>query len=151
MKIAILDGSSVGEIADHRSLFPKTSFPKAGPNPEWLAANSCAEVVRFLDFNRATQTSAAVTPYLLEGKVYTHRAIDMTAAEQEAVVLADSALSAKHARNARNALLAATDYTAMSDVTMSAGVRLYRQALRDVPTLPGFPKTHELPNKPEGL
>jgi len=64
---------------------------------------------------------------------------------------ADVASVVASARGTRNALLAATDYTAMSDVTMSAGVRLYRQALRDVPTLPGFPKTHELPNKPEGL
>ena len=35
-------------------------------------------------------------------------------------------------RNKRNALLAETDWTANSDVTMSAEMTTYRQALRDI-------------------
>ena len=68
MKIAKLDGSNIGEIADHKSLFPNTSFPKAGPDADWLAANSSAEVVVFLAYDSATQKNESVTPYLSDGK-----------------------------------------------------------------------------------
>ena len=73
MKIARLDGSTVGEIADHKSMFPAQSFPKAGPNAAWLSANSCAEVVKYLAYDSATQKNESVTPYLSDGKVYTRR------------------------------------------------------------------------------
>ena len=36
-------------------------------------------------------------------------------------------------RNHRNGLLSATDWTANSDVTMSADMKTYRQMLRDIP------------------
>ena len=43
------------------------------------------------------------------------------------------------AREKRNVLLAETDWTASSDVTMSDAMKAYRQALRDVPSQSGFP------------
>ena len=43
------------------------------------------------------------------------------------------------ARKNRNNLLAETDWTASSDVTMSDAMKAYRQALRDVPSQSGFP------------
>jgi len=46
---------------------------------------------------------------------------------------------ANEARNKRNQLLAETDWTASSDVTMSDAMTAYRQALRDVPAQEGFP------------
>ena len=45
-------------------------------------------------------------------------------------------------------LLAATDWTANSDVTMSDAMRVYRQALRDVPSQAGFPDNVTWPDKP---
>ena len=81
MKIARLDGSTVGEIADHKTLFPNVSFPSTGPDATWLAANGCAEVVRFLSFDSATQKSEGVDPYLDDGKVYTRRAVDLSDAD----------------------------------------------------------------------
>jgi len=44
-------------------------------------------------------------------------------------------------RAQRNQLLAETDWTASSDVTMSDAMKVYRQALRDVPSQSGFPTT----------
>jgi len=38
-----------------------------------------------------------------------------------------------HLRDARNRLLAETDFYALSDVTMSSEMATYRQALRDLP------------------
>lgn len=46
---------------------------------------------------------------------------------------------AENARAERNSLLASTDWTASSDVTMSDAMKTYRQALRDVPAQEGFP------------
>ena len=139
MKIAILDGSTVGEIADHKSLFPNTSFPKSGPDVTWLATNSCAEVVTFLAFDSATQTCDGVDPYLDSGKVYTRRVTDMTSDEQAAVVTAANAAAATRNRAERDRRLAETDYMALSDVTMSEAVTTYRQALRDITSHANWP------------
>ena len=56
---------------------------------------------------------------------------------------------ADQARTKRNALLAETDFYALSDVTMSAEMTTYRQALRDVPEQTDFPGTINWPTKPE--
>ena len=139
MIIARLNGSTIGEMADHRSLFPKVSFPPKGPNADWLAANSCAEVVRFLAFDSATQRSDVVTPYLSGGKVYTRQVVDLTAAEQAAVVTAANDELAINNRAERDRRLAKTDWTANSDVTMSAAMTTYRQELRDITNHANWP------------
>ena len=51
-------------------------------------------------------------------------------------------------RSERDSLLAATDWTANTDVTMSDEMRAYRQALRDVPSQAGFPNDVTWPTKP---
>jgi len=51
-------------------------------------------------------------------------------------------------RATRDTLLAETDFYALSDVTMSAEMTTYRQALRDVPSQAGFPYTITWPDKP---
>lgn len=56
---------------------------------------------------------------------------------------------ADQARTKRNGLLAETDFYALSDVTMSAEMTTYRQALRDVPEQTDFPGTINWPTKPE--
>ena len=52
-------------------------------------------------------------------------------------------------RAKRDDLLKATDHFGLSDVTMSAEMTTYRQALRDVPQQAGFPSTITWPTKPE--
>lgn len=135
MKIAILDGSSVGEIADHKSLFPNTSFPASGPDATWLEANSCAEVVKFLAFDSATQKSEGVDPYLDDGKVYTRRVANLSDADVASRTAALEASSRKH----RDRLLAETDYMALTDVPLSSEMTTYRQSLRDITTHANWP------------
>lgn len=53
-------------------------------------------------------------------------------------------------RAQRNQLLAATDYLANSDVTMSDEMRTYRQALRDLPANTADPANPSWPTKPGG-
>jgi hypothetical protein len=59
--------------------------------------------------------------------------------------------AAKSVRTKRDSLLAETDWTGMSDVTMSAEMATYRQALRDITTHANFPNLAEedYPVKPE--
>ena len=51
-------------------------------------------------------------------------------------------------RAERDRLLKETDHYGLSDVTMSAEMTTYRQALRDVPQQDGFPSTITWPTKP---
>ena len=53
-------------------------------------------------------------------------------------------------RSERNRLLQETDWTANSDVTMSAKMKTYRKALRDLPTHKNWPnlKESDWPTKP---
>jgi hypothetical protein len=55
---------------------------------------------------------------------------------------------AAEARSKRDSKLAATDWMALSDVTMSPEWATYRQALRDVTDQVGFPENVNWPVKP---
>ena len=74
-----------------------------------------------------------------------------TKAEQEAAYQAqlDDA-AAESARAQRDRLLAETDFYALSDVTMSAAMTTYRQALRDITTHANWPHLNDddWPTKP---
>ncbi len=143
MKIARLDGSTISEIAEHKSLFPNTSFPKAGPDADWLAANSCAEVVVFLAYDSATQKNESVTPYLSDGKVYTRRVTDMTTDERAAVVTAANSAIATRNRAERDKRLAACDWVVTKALEAGGSVAsdwvTYRTALRDITTHANWP------------
>ena len=60
---------------------------------------------------------------------------------------ADDRLAAD-ARDKRNGLLAATDWTANSDVTMTTEMAAYRTLLRNLPAQADFPTTINWPTKP---
>ena len=139
MKIARLDGSTVGEIGDHKALFPNVSFPASGPDATWLSDNSCAEVVKFLAFDSGTQRSDPADPYLDDGKVYTRRVVDLSADEQAAITTAANDAAAKRNRAERDRRLAETDYLALSDATLTSDMTTYRQALRDITTHANWP------------
>ena len=55
---------------------------------------------------------------------------------------------AEQVRAERNEKLANSDWTALSDVTMTAEMTEYRQALRNVPAQAGFPNTIAWPDIP---
>ena len=76
----------------------------------------------------------------INGQSVQFTAAEETARDEEEQVWADGAndRDAALVRKERDALLAACDWMANSDVTMSDDWRTYRQALRDVPSqLPG--------------
>ena len=82
----------------------------------------------------------------------TEDGVTTTKAEHEAAYQATlDAKAGEAVRTKRNTLLAETDYMALSDVTMSAEMTTYRQALRDITTHANFPNLDEAdwPTKPE--
>ena len=78
--------------------------------------------------------------------------VTTTKAEHEAAYQADlDAKAAESVRTQRDAKLAETDWTALTDVTMAAEMATYRQALRDITAHANFPNLTEAdwPTKPE--
>jgi hypothetical protein len=75
--------------------------------------------------------------------------VTTTKAEHEAAyqTTLDAALATTE-RAKRDALLAATDYLALSDTTLSSEMTTYRQQLREVPQQSEFPNTISWPTKP---
>ena len=71
----------------------------------------------------------------INGNVVQFTAAEETARDAEEQAWADGALARAQAnlRSKRDALLAATDFYALSDVTMSDDMKTYRQELRDLP------------------
>jgi len=69
--------------------------------------------------------------------------------EKEYQATLDASTAEGH-RETRNAKLAETDWTAMSDVTMADNMKTYRQALRDLPTHKNWPNLEDAdwPTKP---
>lgn len=77
--------------------------------------------------------------------------VTTTKAEHEAAYQAKlDAEAAKNVRSQRDTLLAETDFYALSDVTMSAAMTTYRQALRDITSHADFPylDDDDWPTKP---
>lgn len=77
--------------------------------------------------------------------------VTTTAEEQKtAYQNALNEIAADTNRKKRNELLSETDYFALSDVTMSAEMTTYRQALRDLPTHANWPNLgdDDWPTKP---
>lgn len=64
----------------------------------------------------------------------TEAEINECVAREETWAAGASARALEAIRNERNSRIAATDYLALSDQTMSAEMTAYRQALRDVPS-----------------
>ena len=76
--------------------------------------------------------------------------VTTTKAEHEAAYQAGlDAKVAESNRTKRDGLLAATDYFALTDVTMDAPMTSYRQALRDITAQEGFPNDVGWPSLPE--
>ena len=72
----------------------------------------------------------------INGNKVQFTAAEETARDAEEQAWADGALARAQAnlRARRDALLAATDFYALSDVTMSNDMKTYRQDLRDLPS-----------------
>ena len=135
---------SIGQL---RKDNPNTSFPKSIPESvlesygvySVVAVEAPTYNVNTQRIEQNAQPTKIDDAWLLEWTVS-----DLTTQELELRAIA----KATETRTLRDRLLAATDWTANSDVTMSDEMRTYRQALRDVPSQAGFPHDVAWPDKP---
>ena len=126
---------------------PNTSFTK-NPKDAILAYYGVYPVMETNPTVGADQKLVkSWTPELVSGEwVLNHQAVDMTAeevAERDGVI-------ASNVREKRNTLLAATDYFALSDVTLTTEMTEYRAALRNFTEHDNWPNVsdNDWPTKP---
>lgn len=80
MKLAkVTDG--VVEIVDSASEWPNVSFPKSGPDTEWMAQNGVVPFAKSPSFDSLTQKRVRVTPFFENEKCQQWQVIDLTAEE----------------------------------------------------------------------
>jgi len=126
---------------------PNTSFPKT-PKDAILVDYGVYPVMETNPTVGADQKLVkSWTPELVSGEwVLNHQAVDMTSedvAERDGVI-------ASNVREKRNTLLAATDYFALSDVTLTTEMTEYRAALRNFTEHDNWPNVsdNDWPTKP---
>lgn len=136
-------------IVNLRSEFPNTSFPKKMPEaglPDFGVYPVTEEAAPKFDIR--TQKIERQQPVLENGAwVSKCAAVDKS---QEEIDKYDQRMADKN-RFKRNELLSATDYFALTDVTMNAAMTSYRQQLRDITSHANWPhlKNEDWPVKPE--
>jgi len=117
------------------------------------ATTPTRNVVRLMTEEDATHpitnevnTDLVGTPIYGNDWVLTRTVVDLTAEE----IAEQDADTAETNRAKRNELLAATDYLALSDMTLSAEMTTYRQALRDITSHANWPNLSDddWPTKP---
>ena len=148
MYVKVTNGTAeIYSLGKLRKDNPNTSFPRSIPEAT-LAAYDVYPYTRAdqPDFDGRTQKLDAGSITQVDGAWVEGWSItDKTANE----ITAYDELIAAGVRAKRDSLLAETDWTGMSDVTMSAEMATYRQALRDITAQDGFPHNVTFPTKPE--
>lgn len=144
MQVAkISSDNKIDQIGELKALFPNTSFPANGPNSDWYTENNVMPVTIGLSFDPSEKKQENVDPYIDDGVVYTVKLVDLTDDEKTAYANAQNAKLATLQRANRDALLAETDWmvikAAETGVALADNWKVYRQALRDLPTHSNWP------------
>jgi len=131
MRIAIIDGSTVKQIGEHKVLFPNTCFTRLGPNDSFLTENNCKKVVN-VTYNSTTQKLNSVSPFIDGDYVKEYKVVSLTTNERTAV---NNAQWSK-IREERTQKLKDSDWTQIGDSALGTSKqtewKTYRQALRDI-------------------
>ena len=125
---------------------PNTSFPKQVSAAD-MASFNVYPVMEVTPTVSDTQKLVKVwTPTLVDGAwVLAHEAVDLTSED----IAEATAVLAANAREKRDALLAATDWTSMADApTQATEMTAYRTLLRNLPAQADFPTTITWPTAP---
>lgn len=128
---------------------PNTSFPKQIPD-EMLESYGVYPVVytdRPSIDGRTQKAEQASSPSLVDG-AWTVSWTTSSKTAEETKAWDDSMASSN--RGKRDGLIAETDFYALSDVTMTAEMTTYRQALRDITSHANWPNLEDAdwPTKP---
>ncbi len=136
-------------VGDLRRENSNTSFPKKIPEAAMAAFDMYPVGYQAApDYDPLThRLQHSSVPSLVDGEWKLTKTVVALTAEQ----IADAtAAKATEMRAKRDGLIAATDYFALTDVTMEADMTTYRQALRDITDHVNFPYLDDAdwPTKP---
>ena len=149
MLIAIVDGSSIQRLGHYKTMFPNVSFPASGPDADWMNQNNAKFVLSTKEFDRTTHRIESVDPYVEGDYVYNVRVVALSSQETTDRANTVNEQVATSKRSERNRLLTETDWTQVSDSPLSSDKKTewanYRKALRDLPTVSGWPNV-DMPN-----
>mgnify|MGYP003631653275 FL=1 len=124
---------------------PNTSFPKKVSAEDMASFNVYPVTETFPTVGDGQHLVKVWTPTLVDGAwVLAHEAVDLTSED----IAKATAVLAANAREQRDALLAATDFYALSDVSMSDDMTTYRSDLRDISDQENFPSAINWPTAP---
>ena len=136
-------------VGDLRRDNPKTSFTKTVPTATMAQYGmypvGYQAAPEYDPLTHRLQHSSI--PSLVDGEWKLTKTVVALTEDQ---IAAATAAKAKEMRSDRDAKLAETDWMALSDVTMSADMTTYRQALRDITAHANWPNLEEAdwPTKP---
>lgn len=135
---------NVWTIGSIQTLFPNTSFSNV-PNASWMLANEVYDVVSSKVYDIKTQKQVNCDPYLEDGKLHIVKIESKTDAEKTEY----ENYAKEKMRKTRNDLLLASDWTQVADFTHPKKSEwiTYRQQLRDLPSVSGFPYV-DFPTEP---
>jgi len=125
-------------VGDLRRENSNTSFPKKIPEAAMAAFDMYPVGYQAApDYDPLTQRlQHSSIPSLVDGEWKLTKTVVALTDDQ---IAAATAAKATEMRKKRDALISATDYFALTDVTMDAAMTTYRQALRDISTHENFP------------
>ena len=136
-------------VGDLRRDNPNTSFPKTVREATMASFGMYPVGYQAApDYDPLTQRlQHSSIPSLVDGEWKLTKTVVALTAEQ---IAAATAAKATEMRAKRDGLIAATDYFALTDVTMEADMTTYRQALRDITDHVNFPYLDDAdwPTKP---
>ena len=125
---------------------PNTSFPKQVSAADMASFNVYPVTETFPTVADTQKLVKVWTPTLVGGEwVLAHEAVDLTSDD----IAEATAVFAANAREKRDGLLAATDWTSMADApTQATEMTAYRTLLRNLPQQEDFPTTITWPTAP---
>ncbi len=149
---ALIQGGAVAQwpISNLRAAFPQTSFPEVITSKALPSGVVEVEIGQMPAFDPRLESVTLGSPILSDGK---------WTSQYEVTPLPQEELNARHAlvcadvRAQRDDLLRASDWTQGRDIpeAISTPWGVYRQALRDVTSQPGFPSDIEWPQAPSNM
>jgi len=148
MLIAKIQDGKVTDVADYTAMFPDTSFPNSGPNPQFMAENSCMYVNTYLPYDSTTQCLESCDPYIQIDDpiqplnwVYTIKVAQLTPEQIQSMQDTQATANQKTASD----LLYQTDWATIPDVvntannpylTNQADFIAYRNTIRNIAVNP---------------
>lgn len=145
---AIVDEGKILEypIHDLRRRFPQTSFPDVISDDSLPDGVIRVHTVDVPPYDANTHKVIAQEPVLQDGQWVVNQTVALL---EDKELVEQNVRQALTVRSLRDQKLRLSDWTQLADAPVDKSAwATYRQALRDIPSQPGFPATIDWPQEP---